>query len=373
LRAILLLGVSVCAATSASAQGTTLPAFDVQLTTNRGCIETGQNPVFAVGDPVRITFRIGSGVVSRASATLYDTLPNNVVKVFSLGQVPTNATIGVVGLAGTPTGRHQLLLSADAQGVRRTGRRCSFTVGSAQPTTPSPTATRRPMTRTSTPTRTATPVAPAALDPIIRTNRGCIESGDDPVFAVGEFIQVSFRVNSTTRASANMSIIDRASNGSQLILSFGTLSTNVTRRFFALVGFPTGTEVLTLRASASGVTAEAACSFRVVTSPAPTLTKTRAMTATRTASRTPTRTRTPVVAPPSTHTPTRTPVSDCAGACTTPGQVTITDLMLVLQIAAGEVDVSACPAADANGDGSVALVEVLLAVSNALEGCPPAS
>src|SRR4029453_678772 len=371
--AVLVLSVWLLCAARVHAQ-TSLPCFNLQFTTDRGCVETGQNPIFVVGEPVKITFRIGSGVVSQASATIYDTLPNNLVRVFSLGQVPTNRTIGIIGLVGTPTGAHHLLLSADAQGVRRTRRSCTFTVVSGTPgnPTPTPTATRPPVTRTNTPPRTATRTAgPGGLNPKLFTNRGCLENGDNTVFAIGELIQVSFRVNSATRARANVSILDRAANGNQIILSFGSLLTNIGYQFVARVGPPTGTEILTLRASATGLAdARAMCSFRVVTTPGATATRTPAMTPTHTATRIATHTKTPVVATPP-RTPTRTPVPGCIGACTNPGEVTITDLMIVLQIAAGETSLSACPSADANGDGIVALVEILLAVSNALNGCPP--
>ena len=46
------------------------------------------------------------------------------------------------------------------------------------------------------------------------------------------------------------------------------------------------------------------------------------------------------------------------------------DLLTVIQIAAGQLPVSACPAADPNGDDQVSLEEVLQAVNNALDGCP---
>lgn len=45
----------------------------------------------------------------------------------------------------------------------------------------------------------------------------------------------------------------------------------------------------------------------------------------------------------------------------------------MVNIALGSASVSKCEPGDANGDTHITVDEILTAVSNALEGCPPAS
>src|SRR5262249_41959606 len=158
---------------------------------------------YAVGENIDIKFRIGSDAVSHASATLFDILPDGRVFVFGLGSLLTNVTYVSRNKVAPPLGIEQLLLSASAPGVNTTQRSCSFRVVSAQtptpqtplPTgtpTPTPTITDTPPSKTPTRTRTVTATPIAGLTGSIRTNRGCIEDGDNPVFATGEGISVIF-------------------------------------------------------------------------------------------------------------------------------------------------------------------------------------
>ena len=62
--------------------------------------------------------------------------------------------------------------------------------------------------------------------------------------------------------------------------------------------------------------------------------------------------------------------ASCAGDCDGVGQVTVTDLLLMVNVALGDADVSRCEAGDANRDGAIAITELLAAVNNALMGCP---
>ena len=156
-----------------------------------------------------------------------------------------------------------------------------------------------------------------------------------------------FRLDSDTSSAALASIA-----GSTTILSFGAVPTNVP----LLVTRPRrpagGLHTLRLRGSLGGPqTVLDTCSFLVTGDafPTPTFKPTR--------TRTPTRTFTPVP-------------GACVGACTNPGMVSVNDLLTVIQIAAGQVTLSACPSADPNGDDQVSLEEVLQAVNNALDGCP---
>src|SRR6185369_7000998 len=101
-------------------------SFNLQLTTSRGCRETGDDPVFAVGETIRVSFRVGSDMVSAASVTLFDVLPDGRIGVASFGMIATNQTRSFAALIGPPTGIEQLVLRADASGVNRTQRSCSF-------------------------------------------------------------------------------------------------------------------------------------------------------------------------------------------------------------------------------------------------------
>jgi len=59
----------------------------------------------------------------------------------------------------------------------------------------------------------------------------------------------------------------------------------------------------------------------------------------------------------------------CVGDCNGNGQVTIDDILTMVDIALGNVDVSACLAGDANHDGQITVDEILRAVNAALRGC----
>jgi hypothetical protein len=59
----------------------------------------------------------------------------------------------------------------------------------------------------------------------------------------------------------------------------------------------------------------------------------------------------------------------CVGDCNSNGRVTIDDILTMVNIALGNVDVSACLAGDANDDGQITVDEILTAVNNALNGC----
>ena len=59
----------------------------------------------------------------------------------------------------------------------------------------------------------------------------------------------------------------------------------------------------------------------------------------------------------------------CPGDCAGDGVVTISDLVLAVNVALGSATVSECPAADRNGNGQVEINELIAAVNAALGGC----
>jgi len=116
----------------------------------------------------------------------------------------------------------------------------------------------------------------------------------------------------------------------------------------------------------------------VTASGIPTSTRTNTATAT-TATATPTRT--PTVSGTQTTTatlgatPTRTATAtvgpvQCPGDCSGDGQVTVNELIEMVNIALGTANVSTCRAGDANGDGEITINEIIAGVNNALNGCP---
>jgi hypothetical protein len=269
------------------------PQLLALLTTNKGCLERGDEATFTVGETIIVTLSIRSATLSQANATLFAIRPNGFISVFSLGTLMTNQTFPIAARVGAPAGFHQLLLSARA-GAVTSMRSCTFNVVSATTTataTSTPTATETPTAASTTPTSTPA----AALQPHITTNRGCEETGQHPMFSIGEPITVSFDIASDVVPQTRATLSDILSNGFVNVFPFGTVATNHIYSFNGSIAPPTGLEVLQLRASSFGVPwATSFCSFSVVPVP----------TRTRIPTRTPTRTRTVPVA---TATPTPTP------------------------------------------------------------------
>jgi hypothetical protein len=68
-------------------------------------------------------------------------------------------------------------------------------------------------------------------------------------------------------------------------------------------------------------------------------------------------------------TPTVTPSASCEGDCNGDGTVAINELISGVTIALGSAPVNTCSSMDASGDGTVAINELIAAVSRALNGC----
>jgi len=71
---------------------------------------------------------------------------------------------------------------------------------------------------------------------------------------------------------------------------------------------------------------------------------------------------------PSTPTLANTP-KPCLGDCNGDGQVTVNELITMVNIALGSASVSTCLAGDANGDGEITVNEIVAGVNHALSGC----
>ncbi len=72
---------------------------------------------------------------------------------------------------------------------------------------------------------------------------------------------------------------------------------------------------------------------------------------------------------PETPTPTAGPAT-CVGDCDGSGQVTVDEILTMVNIALGNTPAMDCLAGDANFDGQITVDEILAAVNNALNGCP---
>lgn len=59
----------------------------------------------------------------------------------------------------------------------------------------------------------------------------------------------------------------------------------------------------------------------------------------------------------------------CVGDCNGNGQVSVDEILTMVNIAIGNTPVTGCEAADANGDGQITINEILTAANNALNGC----
>jgi hypothetical protein len=74
--------------------------------------------------------------------------------------------------------------------------------------------------------------------------------------------------------------------------------------------------------------------------------------------------------PTPTPTPTPTP-GGCTGDCDGSGDVTVNELIIMVNIALGSSPLSTCPIGDADGSGDITVNEIIIAVTNALNGCGP--
>ncbi|MCX8072232.1 MAG: hypothetical protein N3C12_07265 [Candidatus Binatia bacterium] len=65
----------------------------------------------------------------------------------------------------------------------------------------------------------------------------------------------------------------------------------------------------------------------------------------------------------------REPVPACVGDCDGDGQVTIEEIIKMVNVALELQPVGSCAAGDANSDGAITVDEIILAVNKALNGC----
>jgi len=323
--------------------------FQGQITTNRGCLETGQSPVFAVGEPVKVSFRIASDSYPAANTKVFVYFPNNTVSELSFGSLATNQTYAYITNAGPPTGTHRLQLRAQAS-VSTTTDDCSFTVVATPMTvTPGPTRTPTPTVGPSTPTPGGT------LSATISTDRGCLEAGQNPIYRIGDSIVVSFRFDSNVPQFVQGTLFDILPNGFVNVIGLGLVPSGATRAFGARIDGPLGVEHLQLKGRvAGGTVAVGNCSFTVVMN--------GGATRTPTPTRSPAKTRTPTATATATRTPVPTSSNACV-SCSGSGPATADDLVTLVRIAFGELPIDACPSGDIDHDGEITLTDVIIVLA----------
>ena len=91
-------------------------------------------------------------------------------------------------------------------------------------------------------------------------------------------------------------------------------------------------------------------------------------TATATSTNTPTKPATITATPTPTETPPAAGV--CIGDCDGNGQVTVDEILTMVNIAVGKTPITKCDADNANHDDQITIDKILTAVNNALNGCP---
>lgn len=131
--------------------------------------------------------------------------------------------------------------------------------------TPTPTSTpTRTLTRTFTSTPTVTPTVPPFLTAHIATDRGCIETGNNPSYSIGEAIAILYQVDGST-ASAQVTITDFPANSGGTVILSSSRPTNQTFQINGSVGPPAGIETLVIQAEAPpNLASQSQCSFNVV-------------------------------------------------------------------------------------------------------------
>ena len=63
--------------------------------------------------------------------------------------------------------------------------------------------------------------------------------------------------------------------------------------------------------------------------------------------------------------------AQCVGDCRGDGEVTIDELLILVNIALDNTPVTECEPGDTNGNGTITVNEIIAAVNKALSGCPP--
>jgi hypothetical protein len=102
------------------------PATGLQafIRTDRGCQETGENPIYSVGEQITVSFRVDG--VAQALVTIEDIMESGERQIVFQQIVPGNQLLQLTGQIVPPTGRETLRLTAQV-GQQSVVSECSFT------------------------------------------------------------------------------------------------------------------------------------------------------------------------------------------------------------------------------------------------------
>jgi CSLREA domain-containing protein len=235
------------------------------------------------------------------------------------------------------------------------GASCDGSTGQCVPFTPTPTRT---LTATASRTPTTTPTGTATPTP---TNTPTATPVSTSTVTATAVVTTSTPTHTATETATPIT-------PELPTVTPSPSSTATTTEAPTTPATPTPTETATGMATTT-VTPTASAA------PTATVTGTETATVTPTASQAMTPTEMPtasVTASPSATASASPTPSVCAGDCDHSGDVTITDIVTMVNIALESAPVDACAAGDLNGDGQITVNEILTAVGNNLSGCPAA-
>lgn len=246
---------------------------------------------------------------------------------------------------------------------------CDVQLGCAIcPDAPTPTPSSTP-TPTNTPTITATPTVTATLTATLTRTPSVTPTSSRTPTATSTLTPTP-TATATAPPSATASSTPTAS---------ATVTATQTATITPTVSHtPTPTNTLTPSLTATATptpTGTPTASVTATFSPTsvPTATVTASATASPTSSRSPTPTHTTLATPEPTATPTEGTPATCVGDCDGSNEVTIDELVQMVNIALGFADLERCQAGDADGNGEITIDEIIRAVNVALgvQTCEP--
>jgi len=101
------------------------PGLQAFIRTDRGCQETGENPIYSVGEQITVSFRVDG--VAQALVTIEDIMESGERQIVFQQIVPGNQLLQLTGQIVPPTGRETLRLTAQV-GQQSVVSECSFMV-----------------------------------------------------------------------------------------------------------------------------------------------------------------------------------------------------------------------------------------------------
>jgi len=111
---------------------TLAPFLSAQITTDRGCLENGDNAAYTVGEPLSIFYRVdgqnGGQAIAQAQVTLIDIPPNQQGVVILSATEPAGQTNAFDAQVSPPTGTETVVIQAQVSGFSSAQDQCSFQV-----------------------------------------------------------------------------------------------------------------------------------------------------------------------------------------------------------------------------------------------------